>query len=98
MTYVRHQPRNNNNNNNNNNRSKWENQGGIGDIKGKDDLGNEMKVTDVKGKAEVFARYFSAVFTRESNDPFRQIPAANIGIPMSDVCVTQEQIESKLKS
>jgi len=61
-------------------RSKRENQGGIR----KDDLGNEVKVTDDKEKAEVFARYFSAVFTRERNDPFRQIPAAKIGRDVTD--------------
>ena len=31
--------------------------------KTKDDCGNEVKVTDDKEKAEVFARYFSAVYT-----------------------------------
>ena len=43
-------------------RSKRENRGGIGDIIA-DQQGNEVTVTEDKEKAEMFVRYFSAVFT-----------------------------------
>ena len=46
----------------------------------------------------MFARYFSAVFTQESSESFRQISAAKISIPMQDIHVTREQTEAKLKS
>ena len=41
-------------------RSKRENRGGIGDIKAKDEQGNEVTITEDKEKAEMFVRYFSA--------------------------------------
>ena len=59
---------------------------------------NEVTVTEDKEKAEMFDRYFSAVFTQESSESFRQISAAKISVPMQDIHVTQEQIEAKLKS
>ena len=79
-------------------RSKRENRGGIGDIKAKDEQGNEVTITQDKEKAEMFARYFSAVFTQESSESFRQISAVKISIPMQDIHVTREQIQAKLKS
>jgi len=45
----------------------------------------------------MFARYFSAVFTQESSESFRQLSAAKISVPMKDIHVTREQIEAKLK-
>ena len=78
-------------------RPKRENRGGIGDIKAKDQQGNEVTVTEGKEKAEMFAIYFSAVFTQESSESFRQLSAAKISVPMKDIHVTREQIEAKLK-
>ena len=46
--------------------SKRKNKSNIGDLKTQDTSGNDILVTEDKHRAEVFGKYFSSVFTQET--------------------------------
>ena len=79
-------------------KSKREGQERMPDLKVIDQYGNEIRVTKDSEKAEVFAQHFATVFTKESNDTFTQIPAANIRVPMTAISLSSDLIRAKLKN
>ena len=66
-------------------RSKRENRGGIGDIKAKDEEGNEVTVTEDKENAKMFARYFSAVLPERDYVTFGSLLSQ---FRLSSVCLS----------
>ena len=68
----------------------------IGNIKHVDNSGNTITITDETEKADVFAEYFSKVFTHESTAAFQKLSIYDIVHVMGKIEITEEIIYNKL--
>ena len=70
--------------------------GAISNIKHVDHQGNDVIITDDTEKANVFAKYFSTVFTVEPVDSFEKLGSYDITHVMDTIDVTEEMALKKL--
>lgn len=68
----------------------------IGNIKHIDSSGNTVSINDDAEKAEVFAEYFSKVFTYEPPDAFEKLNNFLLANAMEEIDVTEEIVYKKL--